>query len=154
MILREKSKQSEKDRAARGIGEQTEASHRGDGSRGCPWNCLTHYCSSTAMRGDGRLRERKRGLGQALTVGEWKTGLFSNHQRNPSKAGALILYFQTPPCITARETRENANRFSWLTQLFVLDKKRITGCYWKTLHRCVRTLWLTTDGYVWVTALP
>lgn len=53
--------------------EQTEASHRGDGSRGCPWNCLTHYCSSTAMHGDGRLRERE------LSARHWQ----SESERQP-----------------------------------------------------------------------
>lgn len=48
--------------------------------------------------------QRERALGQALTVREWKTALFLNHQRNTSKAGVLILHFQTPPCTRARQT--------------------------------------------------
>lgn len=64
----EKKKKScgAKSDGAAGGGEETEASRRGGGGRGCPWNCLTHYCSSTAMRGDGSLAEWE------LWAGRWR----------------------------------------------------------------------------------
>lgn len=66
-----------------------------------PLNCLTHYCSSTAVHGDGVLRERK-ALGWAPTAGEWKKGVFLKPPEGRYKEPLRCFGLLTTSCIRAR----------------------------------------------------
>lgn len=69
-----------------------------------PLNCLTHYCSSTAVHGDGALREGK-ALGWAPTAGEWKKGVFLKPPEGRYKEPLRCFGLLTTSCIRAGQKK-------------------------------------------------
>lgn len=125
-LLREKTAQERKKETARERWscyrkeEQTEASHRGDGSRGCPWNCLTHYCSSTAMHGDGRLRESSRRGSDSRRVKD--SPVLKPPEEHFKGWRAHSAFSNTTPHY-GEANEKNANTFSWLIPCMRSDKE-------------------------------